>query len=720
MLKKKPVQKPVTKVDKKNPKTQSKKNEPVEEKKTPRREDAPVSKPVLSRPPSALPSDQLISDVPSLTSNPAQSLEKTERSKDFKNIQVFLRIRPLLGDEVNTQPVIVPDNDKILTVNKDSISLQFEFEKIFREKSTQEQVYDVIGKNFVSDIIAGYNGTIFASGQSGSGKTRTMTGYSDIMDNKELLLNKDVSMWKDPRDMGLVPRIVRALFNEIYTLKDSEFSIQVSYLEIYMEKIRDLLNPVNDNLEIRESQYKGLWVEDITSVYVTTFDDLIKVMRKAETNRTVAETLLNSHSSRSHSVLTVRLSRTNIKTGARTRSKMVFVDLAGSEKIEKSGASGIVLKQAQYNNKSLLTLGLVIRELAEKKPFIRYRDSKLTRLLSESLGGNSRTALIATCSPSELHLEETLSTLRFASLTSQIKNIPKINLEATAEEFKKQLLEAMQKIATQQMIIDALEKDIQVLIKLCDSSNQGKKIDITAFKQQYSLSLRKSVNIGGDSNASYDETIDQLQCITKELEVKTSLIGDLQKMMTDMRRDLQKAQDEKQSLQDKLIHEQSKISLLENSKSDTSNLELVQQELKVSHAEAISERDFLKERVEHLTAENDTLRQNAIKNWNSAPEGSTEKDGTVTIQVKYEVLNSKVESEMKLAEDLRRQLEGKNTHVKILEKSIDELRNQVRQLMLDTRKREIEYTKKVKDLEVIMAAHSTTNVMTPIIRENCD
>jgi kinesin family member 5 len=466
-----------------------------------------------------------------------------ETPRVSSNILTYLRIRCPLGEEAKYPQIVSSLNDGTTV---DVNGQKYHFCRVLPPNTTQPQVFDIIGQPFIKDILQGYNGTIFVYGLSGTGKSFTMTGYSDIIDK---ITDSTAILWKDPKDMGLVPRIVQALFKEIYKQEEYEFSLQVSYLEIYMEKIRDLLNPQSTDLQIRESNYKGLWVEDATQLYVTSFDDLIKIMRKAEINRTVASTLLNSHSSRSHSVFTIRLSKTDTKTGARIRSKMTFVDLAGSEKIEKTGATGLVLKQAQYNNKSLLTLGIVIRDLAEKKPHIRYRDSKLTRMLSESLGGNSRTALIATCSPSAVHLEETLSTMRFASLTGQIKNSPKINKEMTADEYRKQLVEANAKIATQQLVIESLEKDVSALIKLCES----KGIDVQALKKLYSLSLKKSVEINSDLSA--DDEIQRLQEITEELRIKTGMVGELQSLIDRLHNDLRKAEDDKQVLSDLNFHQ---------------------------------------------------------------------------------------------------------------------------------------------------------------------
>lgn len=278
----------------------------------------------------------------------------------------------------------------------------------------------------------------------------------------------DVSMssWTSETEMGIIPRLTNAIFDGIAKSEGLEFTIQVSYVEIYMEKVRDLLSPSHDNLKIRENKTRGVYIEAVTEVYVRAYSEVIQIMKEGEKNRSVAATKMNKKSSRSHSVFILTVTQRNVKTNAKKTSKLVLVDLAGSEKVRKTGAAGLTLKQAQHTNKSLAALGNVINSLTESRPHIPYRDSKLTRLLTDSLGGNSKTCLITTCSPSEYNLVETYTTLRFGSRAKSIKNKPKVNRERTVAEYKILLREARQKISDQTLVIAALEKDLEAVVLL--------------------------------------------------------------------------------------------------------------------------------------------------------------------------------------------------------------------------------------------------------------
>lgn len=648
-----------------------------------------------------------------------------EGQKISNNILTYLRIRGPLGEEVKYPQIVQPIGREDVDVN----GQKYHFCHVLPQSTTQPQVFDIVGQPFIKDILQGYNGTIFVYGLSGTGKSYTMTGYSDIIDN---ITDSTAILWKDPKDMGLVPRIVQALFKEIYKQEDFEFSLQVSYLEIYMEKIRDLLNPKGVDLQIRESSYKGIWVEDATQLYVTSFDDLIKIMRKGEINRTVAATLLNSHSSRSHSLFTIKLSKTDIKTGARIRSKMTFIDLAGSEKVEKSGATGLILKQAQYNNKSLLTLGLVIRDLAEKKPHIRYRDSKLTRILSESLGGNSRTALIATCSPSQIHLEETLSTMRFASLTGQIKNTPKINSEITPEEYRRQLYEANNKIATQQLVIESLEKDIKALMKLCEDNG----IDVKEMKKMYSLSLKKKVNGAREEDISQEEEIERLQKLTEELREKAGMVGELQELIERLNTSLRHSQEEKQVLNDKILHTSSALDTLEEMKKTYDEerqlyedkvtrlqhdledekkrydllyhvVEEAEERYRKKEKESLDEisivRDKLKDTLlkvsllegrlsqeEKLRREHELLKESSLRELTKVKEELDTLRQVKTSEWSPHVLSSgdKEERPDDIHESYKRvteELEGKSSHIQVLERQLEDVKGQLRQVISENK-----------------------------------
>jgi kinesin family protein 5 len=244
----------------------------------------------------------------------------------------------------------------------------------------------------------GYNGTIFAYGQTGAGKSYTMMG--DV-ENEEL--------------KGLTPRIVQNLFDNICNSSaDLEFTVKVSFMEIYMERVKDLLNPQNDNLPVHEDKSKGVYVKGLLEVFVGSIGEVFEAMRRGLSSRASSSTNMNAESSRSHSIFVIHVTQKNTSTGSSKTGRLSMVDLAGSEKVGKTGATGQTLEEAKKINKSLSALGNVINSLTDgKSSHIPYRDSKLTRILQESLGGNSRTTLIINCSPSSCNDAETISTLRF-------------------------------------------------------------------------------------------------------------------------------------------------------------------------------------------------------------------------------------------------------------------------------------------------------------------
>ena len=297
----------------------------------------------------------------------------------------------------------------------------FKLDDIFKSDTAQLTVYEVVGKNIVKDIMQGYNGTIFAYGQSGSGKTFTMYG-------------RDVS---NEETKGIIPRIIEEIFNYVENSDDNvQFEFKLSLMEIYKEVIYDLLTG-DKNLPIKEHPTRGIYVEGLNEVYLSSVDDFYNYFEIAEANRKVGETKLNRTSSRSHSILVLEVTQTFKKENLIKKGILNLVDLAGSEKISKTGAVGETLEEAKKINLSLSALGNVIHALTSGgTEHVPYRDSKLTRILQESLGGNYKTSLIVTCSPHSYHLDETLSTLGFATRAKTIKNKVKVNIKYSYEELQ--------------------------------------------------------------------------------------------------------------------------------------------------------------------------------------------------------------------------------------------------------------------------------------------
>ncbi|KAI8901174.1 P-loop containing nucleoside triphosphate hydrolase protein [Globomyces pollinis-pini] len=334
------------------------------------------------------------------------------------NIRVFCRVRPLLPSEQedisqSLYQVTIPEGtenriDLIQTLEnatgdkKLSKTFDFNFDKVFEPKSTQEQVFSEISQ-LVQSALDGYNVCIFAYGQTGTGKTFTMEGPSGNADESQA---------------GMIPRAVSQIFNaaESLTEKGWKYELQAQYLEIYNEELRDLLSDSSDSpkkLDIKHHLNRTT-VTDIVLKSVKSPKEVYKLLEQASSNRAVASTNCNERSSRSHSVFTLKLSGTNSITEESVSSVLNLIDLAGSERLSSSGSTGERLKETQAINKSLSSLGDVIVALAGKQSHIPYRNSKLTYLLQHSLGGNSKTLMFVNVSPVPASFNETLCSLRFA------------------------------------------------------------------------------------------------------------------------------------------------------------------------------------------------------------------------------------------------------------------------------------------------------------------
>ncbi len=360
------------------------------------------------------------------------------------NVKVAVRCRPMSSKET------ARGCGSIVTINANSVHIEgvdgdhgskeskdYTFDFAYDSNSTQDQVYKDIGEPVVTQAMDGFNCTVFAYGQTGSGKSYSMMGYGE--------------------DHGLIPKLNDDLWQRVNnTLKKRErdsvkhgaesakvkemgkmdFMITVSFLEIYNEEIKDLLNPSSKQMKIRENKEKGIYVEDLCEVVVKEPGGVLQLIEQGNAVRRVAATQMNDTSSRSHSVFTIKIEQRTVAEldGGVTKTQMVkaklnLVDLAGSERAEKTGATGSTLKEGANINMSLMALGNVINALSEmgaskgkKKIHIPYRDSKLTRLLQESLGGNAATVMIAAISPADYNYDETLGTLKYANRAKSIAN----------------------------------------------------------------------------------------------------------------------------------------------------------------------------------------------------------------------------------------------------------------------------------------------------------
>ena len=409
------------------------------------------------------------------------------------SIKVVCRFRPLNEKELEIEKEKESTNEETQLINfvsnsqlqftslSESQTYNFNFDNIFPPNTTQSEIYDSSAKEIISSVLNGYNGTIFAYGQTSSGKTYTMTGELDNAEKE-----------------GIIPRMIHHVFHDILCSDNSniEYTVKVSIVEIYMEKIKDLIDISKNNLQIHESKEKGIYIDNLSEYYVSNETEVYDYIKIGNQNRTVSSTNMNDTSSRSHSIVIISIIQRNIKDNAIKTGKLYLVDLAGSEKLTKTGAEGITLEEAKKINKSLSALGMVINSLTDgKSTHIPYRNSKLTRILSESLGGNAKTCLIITCSPSSFNEAETLSTLRFGERAKKIKNKPKINKIETVGELKGQ--------------IEKLNKQILNLQKIIEQ----KGIDVKS-----SNDLEDKVLITKDEYQTMENRIGELEFLNDELE----------------------------------------------------------------------------------------------------------------------------------------------------------------------------------------------------------
>ncbi|KAH1207806.1 Kinesin-like protein KIN-5D [Glycine max] len=374
-------------------------------------------------------SDKPVRDLRSADSN-SNSHSKYDKDKGV-NVQVLVRCRPLNEDETRLHtPVVISCNEgrrevsAVQNIANKQIDRTFAFDKVFGPNSQQKELYDQAVSPIVYEVLEGYNCTIFAYGQTGTGKTYTMEGGARKK-NGEF-----------PSDAGVIPRAVKQIF-DILEAQNAEYNMKVTFLELYNEEITDLLAPEETSKFIDDKSRKpialmedgkgGVFVRGLEEEIVCTANEIYKILEKGSAKRRTAETLLNKQSSRSHSIFSITI---HIKECTPEGEEMIkcgklnLVDLAGSENISRSGAREGRAREAGEINKSLLTLGRVINALVEHSGHVPYRDSKLTRLLRDSLGGKTKTCIIATISPSIHCLEETLSTLDYAHRAKNIKNKP--------------------------------------------------------------------------------------------------------------------------------------------------------------------------------------------------------------------------------------------------------------------------------------------------------
>ncbi|CAL1701929.1 unnamed protein product [Somion occarium] len=469
------------------------------------------------------------------------------------NIKVVVRCRPLNSREiargakslvrmVGNQTILDPPDPG--TAGAQAASgraterkpMNFTFDKSYwsagprdePDYCSQQTLYDDLGKELLDHGFAGFNACILAYGQTGSGKSYSMMGYG--------------------ADKGIIPLTCSELFVRVNEKKAADpnlnFTVEVSYIEIYNEKVRDLLNPKNTgNLRVREHPSLGPYVEDLSKLVVSNYDEMMQLMDEGNKARTVAATNMNETSSRSHAVFTLLLTmkRHDVDTNLDTEkvSRISLVDLAGSERANSTGATGQRLKEGANINKSLTTLGKVIASLAaasqaegkkgkkgKAEEFVPYRDSVLTWLLKDSLGGNSKTAMIAAISPADVQYEETLSTLRYADQAKKIKNKAVINEDPNAKlvrELKEELemLRARVSGSTSEAVFDPSIPASEQKVTYQAKDGTIKTVTKAALQEQ----LETSEKLMQGLNETWEEKMQRTQEVQKEREKALEELG---------------------------------------------------------------------------------------------------------------------------------------------------------------------------------------------------
>ena len=582
-------------------------------------------------------------------------------SSKNETVKVAVRCRPMSNDETRDGRACIVTID----VMRGEMSIRnpksegseppksFTFDYVYDWNVLQEKIYTDTGYPIVESVLEGYNGTIFAYGQTGTGKTFTMEG-------------KD-----EPSTLrGIIPRTFDQIFFGIEQHPDRQFLVRVSFLEIYNEEIHDLLaKSAKTKLDLKEGQDSGFYVKDLSSFVVKGIAEMREVMETGRKNRHVGETLMNRDSSRSHSIFVITVETSDLGPDGQphyTVGKLNLVDLAGSERQSKTGSTGDRLKEATNINKSLLTLGNVISALVDGvSTHVPYRDSKLTKLLMDSLGGNTKTVMIANVGPADWNYDETISTLRYANRAKSIKNKPHINedpKDALLREFQEEILRLKAQLEMQnggQVMgpggVTYIPGHTQVVEKVIrvEDSEKIRELEDKLEKEKEEIRLHA------------EEERQQIELAKNMAETeKAQLFEDIQKKEEENRR----AKEHQQKLLKKLKNMEEKLvtgsQMMEQAVRQEQELQRTQQELERRRREDEMRMRVLREKEE----ENFMLE----KKFTSQKDEIDEKDKKLKkLWTKYQVAQAEVN-------DLQREFQRER------EDMVDTIRFLTRQIKLKT------------------------------------
>ncbi|MEE6479399.1 hypothetical protein FKM82_012240 [Ascaphus truei] len=490
-------------------------------------------------------------------------INKGEKPESCDNVKVVVRCRPLNEREkaMNSKMAVNVDEMRgTIAVHKvDSMNepaKTFTFDTVFGQDSKQLDVYNLTARPIIDSVLEGYNGTIFAYGQTGTGKTFTMEGVRAV-----------------PELRGIIPNSFAHVFGHIAKAEgDTRFLVRVSYLEIYNEEVRDLLGKdQNQRLEVKERPDVGVYIKDLSGYVVNNADDMDRIMTLGHKNRSVGATNMNEHSSRSHAIFTITIECSEKGTDGNIHvrmGKLHLVDLAGSERQGKTGATGQRLKEATKINLSLSTLGNVISALVDgKSTHVPYRNSKLTRLLQDSLGGNSKTMMCANIGPADYNYDETISTLRYANRAKNIKNKARINedpKDALLRQFQKEIEDLKKKLKDGEEISgsddsgsdDDEDEDGEIGE---DGEKKRRRRDQAGWCEGFDLDICKK-KVFPDKMAEMQARIDEeRKALEAKLDMEEEERNKARAELERREKDLLKAQQEHQSLLEKLSGLEKKV-----------------------------------------------------------------------------------------------------------------------------------------------------------------
>uniref|UniRef100_A0A0X3P085 Kinesin-like protein n=1 Tax=Schistocephalus solidus TaxID=70667 RepID=A0A0X3P085_SCHSO len=559
-------------------------------------------------------------------------------STDSENVKVCVRCRPMNEKEEQQKFFTVVKVDEETGAvhlrspdeSEDGPTKMFTFDYAFGMGSKQLDIFNKIARPIIEKVFEGYNGTIFAYGQTGTGKTFTMEGVRSV-----------------PSLRGIIPNSFAHIFGRIAKADSkTRFLVHVSYLEIYNEEVRDLLGKNQQTkLDVKERPDCGVYVKDLSTVMVHSPNEMEKVMCLGNKNRSTAATNMNEHSSRSHAIFTVTVECCEIMESGRQmlrQGKLHLVDLAGSERQSKTGATGKRLQEANKINLSLTTLGNVISALVDgKSTHVPYRNSKLTRLLQDSLGGNSKTVMIANIGPTNYNYEESVSTLRYAHRAKSIKNKARVN-----EDPKDALLRQFQKE------IEELRKQLNQGSSAISASveNEGEEYEISPTDGELRRNKRKQQENKQLTKTQILEIQQMIEADRRQLEEKKDMEVEerdkIRNRLEEKEAELLMAKRAQADLVNRMEALEKRIivggeNLLEKAEAQERLLEESAQELKIQEERARQLKQKLKEKKEERI--NIEEKYNSLQEEAAGKRKKLQKLTTMHLQAKAELEDMKTE-----------------------------------------------------------------------------